>query len=70
MTAYHGGKSRLGKQISQHINFVCQMLREEQGIKISGYCEPFVGMAGVYQHIPTLFKDLPKKLTYKAGDTN
>ena len=70
MTAYHGGKSKLGKQISQHINFVCQMLREEQGMTIKGYCEPFCGMAGVYQHIPALFEDSCKKLTYKAGDTN
>lgn len=35
--------------------------------KVRGYCEPFCGMLGVYQHIPDLLGD---KLQYLAGDSN
>lgn len=63
MTQYHGGKKRIGKRIAQLIYDVSS---EYDGIK--GYCEPFCGMCGVYQHIPALFQD--QKMTYKAGDVN
>jgi DNA adenine methylase len=63
MTAYHGGKQRAGKTIS---NIIYQKTLESN-IEIKGYCEPFCGMLGVYQHIPQLFGD---KIKYKAGDLN
>lgn len=43
---------------------------EDEGWEIKGYCEPFCGMLGVYQHIPELFEEEGLKLKYKAGDTN
>lgn len=64
MTAYHGGKKRIGKKIAQVI------YEESTDFIIRGYCEPFCGMLGVYQHIPNLFKDHKPKLKYKAGDIN
>lgn len=66
MTYYHGGKKKIGKQIAQIIEDI-YTLAENEGIKIKGYCEPFVGMAGVYQYIPPMLGD---KLTYVAGDIN
>jgi DNA adenine methylase len=64
MTMYHGGKQRIGKEISKIISEkVSEMDRE-----IVGYCEPFCGMLGVYQHIPKLFENMD--MTYKAGDMN
>ena len=64
MTSYHGGKQRIGFKLAQYIQFLSSKLTN---IKIQGYCEPFCGMLGVYQHIPALFTD---KLTYQAGDLN
>lgn len=61
MTSYHGGKQRIGKKIAESIYNI-----DTENIK--GYCEPFCGMLGVYQHIPELFAEC--KLKYKAGDYN
>ena len=67
MTSYHGGKQRIGSRLAEYMHYVCSMLQDTQSITPKGYCEPFCGMLGVYQHIPTLFGS---KLTYLAGDTN
>lgn len=77
MTAYHGGKQRIGKELAQVIYNVS--IEKEQrtlalsggtGMTIKGYCEPFCGMLGVYQHIPNLFESRVPKMEYKAGDLN
>ena len=70
MTAYHGGKQRIGREIANVIYDVSTIIEKESNFKIKGYCEPFCGMLGVYQHIPELFSDHRPKLQYKAGDTN
>ena len=70
MTSYHGGKQRIGKKIAEIIYDESTAIEEEEDFKIRGYCEPFCGMLGVYQHIPELFKDHKPKLKYKAGDQN
>jgi site-specific DNA-adenine methylase len=70
MTAYHGGKQRIGRDIANVIYDVSTMIERESGFKIKGYCEPFCGMLGVYQHIPELFSNHRPKLQYKAGDIN
>lgn len=46
MTAYQGGKGRLGKRIYT----VLKMLEEELSDKELPYFEPFIGMAGVMRH--------------------
>ena len=43
-------------------------ISENNSFKIKGYCEPFCGMLGVYEHMISLFDD--KKIKYKAGDMN
>ena len=64
MTKYHGGKQRIGKEIAQIIS-------ENSPDDIVGYCEPFCGMLGVYQHIPKMFGEKKaSNLKYKAGDIN
>jgi len=65
MTAYHGGKQRLGKQLAEIIVDTSLDIAE---FDIVGYCEPFCGMLGVYRHIPEFlgYDDL----TYLAGDGN
>lgn len=82
MTAYHGGKQRVGKQLAEVIYDTSIKIesrgakgsgaanRAGRGFQIKGYCEPFCGMLGVYQHIPALFQDHKPKLKYKAGDVN
>lgn len=70
MTAYHGGKQRIGKKIAQIIVEESIDMSEEEGWNIKGYCEPFCGMLGVYQHIPELFEENKFKLKYNAGDVN
>jgi len=70
MTAYHGGKQRIGKEIAEVIYEISIELEEDGEMDIIGYCEPFVGMGGVYQHIPEMFKGHKPKLKYKAGDVN
>ena len=64
MTRYHGGKQRIGKEIAKIISEKVG----EMDIEINGYCEPFCGMLGVYQHIPELFQN--RDMKYKAGDMN
>jgi DNA adenine methylase len=68
MTAYHGGKQRIGKKLAEVIYDESLHIEDEYEFNIKGYCEPFAGMLGVYQHIPELFQE--NKLYYKAGDTN
>ena len=64
MTRYHGGKQRIGKEIAKIISEKVEKMDGE----INGYCEPFCGMLGVYQHIPKYFEK--NDITYKAGDAN
>lgn len=65
MTAYHGGKQKVGKKIAYIIH---EMTKD---LKVSGYCEPFCGMLGVYQHIPDYIeKKYSDDFDYLAGDTN
>lgn len=68
MTSYHGGKNRIGKDLSYIIYDESILISKEEKRKIRGYCEPFCGMLGVYRHIPELFND--NKMMYKAGDIN
>jgi DNA adenine methylase len=70
MTAYHGGKQRIGQKLAQVIYDESMDISEEEGFQIKGYCEPFSGMLGVFQHIPELFKDHKPELEYNAGDKN
>ena len=65
MTSYHGGKQRIGKQIADIIVNESLDIADDENITIKGYCEPFCGMLGVYQHI--IYDEYIKKL---AGDTN
>lgn len=67
MTSYHGGKQRIGKQIAQNIYKAYIKIEKTEGFEIKGYCEPFCGMLGVYQHMIDLFGD---KIKYNAGDMN
>ncbi len=57
MTYYHGGKKRIGKDIADIIYQITSEVEKQTGQKFQGYCEPFCGMLGVYQHIPSLFQD-------------
>ena len=71
MTAYHGGKQRIGKQLAEIIVDESIDIAEEEGFEIKGYCEPFCGMLGVYRHIPELFEEEGfDDLQYLAGDAN
>jgi DNA adenine methylase len=70
MTSYHGGKQRIGKKLAKVIYDESMDISEEEGFQIKGYCEPFSGMLGVFQHIPELFKEHKPELEYKAGDKN
>ena len=71
MTAYHGGKQRIGKQLAEIIVDESIDIAEEEGFEIKGYCEPFCGMLGVYRHIPELFEEEGfDDLNYLAGDFN
>lgn len=69
MTSYHGGKQKIGEEISLMIKQISDKVEEHTGIQFKGYIEPFCGMLGVYQHIPELFED-HKSFKYKAGDIN
>jgi site-specific DNA-adenine methylase len=64
MTIYHGGKQRLGREISQCISDAIKYFPE---FNIHGYCEPFCGMLGVYQYILPMINN---NITYEAGDIN
>lgn len=67
MTYYHGGKNSIGKDISLIIEEISKEMDLTGKWKVQGYCEPFVGMAGVYCHVPSL---LGKRMDYLAGDVN
>lgn len=62
MTYYSGGKRRIGKEVAQKI---AEVAEELGGFR--GYCEPFCGMMGVYEHISGR---LPKGTKLLAGDRN
>ena len=70
MTAYHGGKARIGEILAKVMYQEC-IKRDFCPI---GYCEPFCGMLGVYQHIVQLFANMEKicgyKMKYLASDIN
>jgi len=68
MTQYHGGKQRIGEKLAKIMTEKSVAISEDEGWTIKGYCEPFCGMLGVYQHVPDMFKDY--ELKYKAGDQN
>ena len=70
MTCYNGGKQRIGKKLADIIYDESLDIEDDYDFTIKGYCEPFCGMLGVYQHIPELFDDHKPKLNYKAGDIN
>jgi DNA adenine methylase len=75
MTTYHGGKQRLGLTIANVITDEV-LDRVDDGFELKGYCEPFCGMLGVYQHIPELFEpegceeESIGNIKYLAGDRN
>jgi len=60
MTAYYGGKQKVGNRIAT-------FLEENKIDTIEGYCEPFCGMLGVYKHIPKIYGN---NITYLLGDKN
>jgi DNA adenine methylase len=72
MTAYHGGKQRIGKELA---NIISDYIIHEQNdhprknISPSGYCEPFCGMLGVYRHIPDKLDELGH-IKYTGSDIN
>lgn len=53
MTAYQGGKGRLGKKIS----IIIKMIENDLDITTRTYVEPFCGMCGVMFHVSMLDKD-------------
>lgn len=65
MSYYLGGKKKYGLEIAEKIY---DLSMEYENFEIKGYVEPFMGMMGVYQHIPEQFRK--HKLKYKAGDRN
>lgn len=64
MTAYHGGKQKIGKEIAK---IVSNTINDSEGF-LKGYCEPFCGMLGVYQHVPELIT--LQNIDFLAGDIN
>lgn len=68
MTYYPGNKKKIGKDLAEIIYEESINIQNEDGFVIKGYCEPFFGMGGVYQHIPELFKS--KKIKFVGGDRN
>lgn len=64
---YHGGKKRIGSELASIIVKKGLSVAKKRGIEITGYLEPFVGAASVFEHIPALLGD---DIEYKAGDTN
>jgi site-specific DNA-adenine methylase len=71
MPRYHGGKIRIGQQIADLISEIALTIEDETGARYTGYCEPFVGMAGVLKRIPETdwaLRGRARKL--RAGDLN
>lgn len=62
MTSFSGGKQKIGKKLAQVIADKTRISKFD----VKGYCEPFCGMLGVFQHIPDHFLGIE----YKAGDIN
>lgn len=62
MTAYHGGKQRIGLEVAQAIADKCARLN----VRTLAYIEPFCGMLGVFRRIPALLD----ADAYFAGDQN
>jgi site-specific DNA-adenine methylase len=68
MTTYHGGKQKIGIDIADAI---FQYLMDNDLLDvIEGYCEPFIGMAGVYENILDISDDLRLDWNFIAGDVN
>jgi site-specific DNA-adenine methylase len=63
MTAYQGGKKRLGKRIHD----VIILLEKDLNMEEQPYLEPFVGMAGVLKHFG---KDIDSNRMLYASDVN
>lgn len=73
MTLYHGGKKRIGKELANAMVLETDKICKSTGFQVKGYCEPFCGMLGVYQHMPDLLNKRyhpTRKIKYKASDTN
>jgi len=68
MTAYHGGKQRIGKELSRIILEKSLEISKSRDLELRGYCEPFCGMLGVYQWIPQEMKS--DTFSLLAGDSN
>lgn len=66
MTAYHGGKSRGGKEIAAIIHEISSIVEYKKDILFNTYWEPFCGMCGVYKHIVDLYEG--SNLDYLASD--
>jgi DNA adenine methylase len=67
MAYYHGGKKNIGRDISLIIREISEEMKLNGKWRVQGYCEPFVGMAGVYCHVPSF---LGNNINYLAGDFN
>lgn len=75
MTSYHGGKQKIGKKIASVICSYIEEVSDDFRGDIKGYCEPFCGMLGVYQHVfdclsykeDSLYQ---KNIKFLAGDYN
>ncbi len=68
MTAYHGGKQKIGAKIADEILAESEAIAAGEGFVITGYCEPFCGMLGVYRHSFDRFG--ADGVRYFAGDDN
>jgi DNA adenine methylase len=66
---YYGGKEKLGAEIAEIVASHADVIK---GGPV-GYLEPFVGIAGVYRHMPGLLGDYNEwnePIDYLAGDVN
>jgi site-specific DNA-adenine methylase len=71
MSDYHGGKKRIGRSIADIISSIAVIIEDETGERFKGYCEPFVGMAGVLKWIPSIeIGERKPRLRLRAGDIN
>ena len=60
--------SVLGNDIAKAIFDESIAIAQDERFNITGYCEPFCGMMGVYKHIPSMYKAEGLRIQYKAGD--
>lgn len=70
MTLYHGGKKKIGKEISDAIFDLYDSIPEKLQPVVKGYCEPFCGMLGVYSQILDEVSERRLKWSLLAGDNN